>query len=281
MCHHCSCHQMDEAYKSPTRRLSRRSQRIVRLTSRTPPSPITEDIPTCHMPPCSRTTQITPSSSPRANAPSSPDPSPSRSPTRPSHSTIPLHGTRLSAQSSFNPSLKGTGSPRKHQRRKSAPVSSAKSPVETNPQQLKVVPSCAQAGVRFEDLSEGDKIKRVRVLAERSMRVSDGEREGADKCYKIAIDIIPLSLFLPLPTSPRRYSGVLVATKPFASVCERGGGWNRNTPKFFPPPTPENLPQKFTPLGGFVPGSVAGRALVMALLTVAAMMMMILMLQIL
>ena len=52
---------------------------------------------------------------------------------------------------------------------------------ETSPQQLKVVPSCAQAGVRFEDLSEGDKVKRTKVLAERSMRVSEGGREGGGR----------------------------------------------------------------------------------------------------
>ena len=62
-------------------------------------------------------------------------------------------------------------------------MSNAKSPVdaggkESCSQQLKVVPSCAQVGVRFEDLSEGDRIKRVRVLAERAVRVSEGGREG-------------------------------------------------------------------------------------------------------
>ena len=34
------------------------------------------------------------------------------------------------------------------------------------------VPSCAQAEVKFEDLSELDRVKRVRVVAERIMRVS-------------------------------------------------------------------------------------------------------------
>jgi len=36
--------------------------------------------------------------------------------------------------------------------------------------QSKAVPSCAQAEVKFEDLSELDRVKRVRVVAERVMR---------------------------------------------------------------------------------------------------------------
>ena len=100
----------------------------------------------------------------------------------------------------------------------------------------------------------------------------EGGRERADICFNNIILFPSFCLFL--RTSPRRYSGVLVATKPFASVCEREGGWNRNTPNPLPLPTPANLPQKLTPPGGFVPGSVTGKPLVMVLLTVAVMMMM-------
>jgi len=61
-----------------------------------------------------------------------------------------------------------------HQRRKSAPISNKTSPVAGKSKggrcagspQSKAVPSCAQTKVKFEDLSELERVKRVRVVTE-------------------------------------------------------------------------------------------------------------------
>ena len=152
-------------------------------------------VPTSSQSPCmtkspSNSTQSTPPST-QTDTPESPShANPDTQPLSPKHSrsTTPLHGTRPSAlplQSPSRQSLREARSPHKHQRRKSAPISNKTSPVAGKSKggrcagspQSKAVPSCAQADVKFEDLSELERVKRVRVVAERVMRVS-GEIGG-------------------------------------------------------------------------------------------------------
>lgn len=105
-------------------------------------------------------------------------------------------------------------------------------------EQLKVVPSCARVGVRFEDLSEGDRIKRVRVLAERAVRVSEGGREGGSEggmegASKGGSELIfannmhhyLLSLFLSLPTYQSKKIFRCIGGYKTICKCLRERGW--------------------------------------------------------
>ena len=105
-------------------------------------------------------------------------------------------------------------------------------------EQLKVVPSCARVGVRFEDLSEGDRVKRVRVLAERAVRVSEGGREGGSEggmegASKGGSELIfannmhhyLLSLFLSLPTYQSKKIFRCIGGYKTICKCLRERGW--------------------------------------------------------